>query len=764
QLIAIAAIFSLQGWDFSMNGILLLAALEVMIFAYGMLQKSEVFIFRVCLLILSVLFVRFYVFIGQNTLTILQTSDWANPESMVILKQQLLMGFGLSCLIALFWVQAIKRKQELVISEAIFNGLSWVEKWFAEGITVLLMAAFLPNIVLIFSEATISVAGWAMTFAGAIYWAIAWYLNSRSFPLLRNAYLLVGQFYWLTAIISLFNRNILPTHIVSFAVLQIVSFCFLIRWLSARSLWMFGTILSWLTVPILWVSFFGQLDPTIITWRASSFSFGFAALGTWAYTFLSDYFWGNEPEPEAPYLQTIPFISAPFLTGAAVAINQENGGIWFALAIFFLFGGIQLLTKSKQLSSIFLTAIVTFFGIEWYFQFQAGFVQSGSGLSFARYFAPLLIGPFLVLFARKSVQGIVWFVVGMYLPAIHLLIATFWYFGVTFAEYNPYTEISLPVLLRLSWVWLGLSLLFLLLSKFKFQYFEKQDFFESYRFIAQIFLGAFLLRHLFLENLLQPPLIFFHQRFWISLAGVMVLVVFYRLSEQQFKTAYGIVLFGSWTHTVFLDVSWEWIPVFFILSAYGTLFWAKLRKPETGIFSIFYYWLTCVSIILCAVTILSPEMPLQSRLWILPAFSIVLLFLFIYVKTKLEIWEILSKMDLDQTELLHKLQNTSYYWIYYPAYLATAIFFYDSFDRSVLTMLWVVECFSIFILALVLRQQHFRLVSMAGLGICVVRLIFWDMQQSNTLQRALVFVGVGLLLLLMNALYNRFKGRFEEKS
>ena len=51
---------------------------------------------------------------------------------------------------------------------------------------------------------------------------------------------------------------------------------------------------------------------------------------------------------------------------------------------------------------------------------------------------------------------------------------------------------------------------------------------------------------------------------------------------------------------------------------------------------------------------------------------------------------------------------------------------------------------------------------MVALGAALLRLIFFDLARSSTLTRALVFVGVGLLMLGMNSLYNRFKDRFSE--
>lgn len=62
-----------------------------------------------------------------------------------------------------------------------------------------------------------------------------------------------------------------------------------------------------------------------------------------------------------------------------------------------------------------------------------------------------------------------------------------------------------------------------------------------------------------------------------------------------------------------------------------------------------------------------------------------------------------------------------------------------------------------------LREQHFRYVALTGVGLCIVRLVFFDLKESTKVTKALVFVGVGLLMLGMNILYSKYKDRlFDE--
>ncbi len=99
-------------------------------------------------------------------------------------------------------------------------------------------------------------------------------------------------------------------------------------------------------------------------------------------------------------------------------------------------------------------------------------------------------------------------------------------------------------------------------------------------------------------------------------------------------------------------------------------------------------------------------------------------------------------------------------WLYYPFFAGTALFSYWRFDAVLLTLLWSAEAFVVFVLSLVLRENHFRYMALTGLAVCFARLLLFDMAQTSLGSRGLVFVGVGSLMLGMNSLYNRYKDRF----
>jgi uncharacterized membrane protein len=99
-------------------------------------------------------------------------------------------------------------------------------------------------------------------------------------------------------------------------------------------------------------------------------------------------------------------------------------------------------------------------------------------------------------------------------------------------------------------------------------------------------------------------------------------------------------------------------------------------------------------------------------------------------------------------------------WLYYPLFVAVALVLASGFDRALLTLLWTGEAFAVYVLGVVLREPQFRLVALVGLGACLLRLLAVDMAQADLGLRGLVFIGVGLLLLALNAIVHRLRSRF----
>lgn len=110
-------------------------------------------------------------------------------------------------------------------------------------------------------------------------------------------------------------------------------------------------------------------------------------------------------------------------------------------------------------------------------------------------------------------------------------------------------------------------------------------------------------------------------------------------------------------------------------------------------------------------------------------------------------------------DLVEVIVERKHLMLFYPLIISTAIAFYLRFDRIYLTALWVAEIFAVFSLALYLQKNHYRILSLVSLALCLLRLVFFDLVDSPVLTKGFVFVTVGGIMLAMNAMYVRYGPR-----
>ncbi|CAK6696325.1 hypothetical protein I1E95_00755 [Synechococcus sp. CBW1107] len=112
------------------------------------------------------------------------------------------------------------------------------------------------------------------------------------------------------------------------------------------------------------------------------------------------------------------------------------------------------------------------------------------------------------------------------------------------------------------------------------------------------------------------------------------------------------------------------------------------------------------------------------------------------------------------TALLQRLEGQRLAAIDLPMLAGLALAIYWRFDAGLLTLLWSAQAFLVFCLGAWLRNNPLRHLALAGLGLCLLRLLVIDLARADLGLKGVVFVGVGLLLLAMNALVNRYSDRF----
>jgi uncharacterized membrane protein len=85
------------------------------------------------------------------------------------------------------------------------------------------------------------------------------------------------------------------------------------------------------------------------------------------------------------------------------------------------------------------------------------------------------------------------------------------------------------------------------------------------------------------------------------------------------------------------------------------------------------------------------------------------------------------------------------------------LFHFSSSDKLGLTILW--GCYALFLIIYGIWKvnQAIRIGAIALLGITLIKLIFYDLIHLNTISKTVVFVSLGVLLLIVSFLYNKYK-------
>lgn len=218
------------------------------------------------------------------------------------------------------------------------------------------------------------------------------------------------------------------------------------------------------------------------------------------------------------------------------------------------------------------------------------------------------------------------------------------------------------------------------------------------------------------------------------------------------------LLFGTGTLARHVPAAWlglVWVALALLLIA--VLPRLPLRLRRLGVYGRLYFWLAALATGAYCLRYVGDEQLLGTERWVVAA-TVALLFGYAGLALRIgnaplagvaPFWNRLAQPSRRQLEA----------GLLYPAFVALALFFIQSFDRSVLTVLLMLEVVAVFSASLLLRRQDMRYVALAGMAATIGRLLLVDLSRSGTVTRAVVFIFVGLLLLGLHALYARFKTR-----
>jgi hypothetical protein len=158
-------------------------------------------------------------------------------------------------------------------------------------------------------------------------------------------------------------------------------------------------------------------------------------------------------------------------------------------------------------------------------------------------------------------------------------------------------------------------------------------------------------------------------------------------------------------------------------------------------------------------TLVTPSDFLKDQSWLFSMFGLLfsIIYLIVRFKTQNQYFNISNENFKYFINLENNLKNRFVAWFNYPIFIGIAFFLYWSFEKTLLSLFWMVECFILFIFSIVFKERLFRITSMLGIVIIIIRMIFYDLKQSDILTKSIVFIIAGIILIAMNTIYNKYK-------
>ena len=78
-------------------------------------------------------------------------------------------------------------------------------------------------------------------------------------------------------------------------------------------------------------------------------------------------------------------------------------------------------------------------------------------------------------------------------------------------------------------------------------------------------------------------------------------------------------------------------------------------------------------------------------------------------------------------------------------------------DKIGLSILWGVYALLLIVLGIWKNKKHFRIGAIALFAVTLIKLFIYDISYLDTIAKTIVFVSLGILLLIISFLYNKYK-------
>lgn len=224
----------------------------------------------------------------------------------------------------------------------------------------------------------------------------------------------------------------------------------------------------------------------------------------------------------------------------------------------------------------------------------------------------------------------------------------------------------------------------------------------------------------------------------VVLGLVLTILLNKKETFDSLKSNYQVALNVWLSIIMFSQLEHKWLPIYWAAIAIVNLFLYHKKISREKNISIVYYFLANLHLGFLSFNYY------ESKFLAVYLTIFVLLGIYIYLAYK---W-------IEEFRLKNSL-------LIYPATLSIGCFLYLTFDKGILTFFWILEALGLLILGILLKEKYFRYVSLSLVGLCVVRLMFFDLSNTDFLIRAMVLLGVGVVLIIMNSLFKKYKDRFD---
>lgn len=273
---------------------------------------------------------------------------------------------------------------------------------------------------------------------------------------------------------------------------------------------------------------------------------------------------------------------------------------------------------------------------------------------------------------------------------------------------------------------------------------------------SQSYLGEVPVR-LLIEAFAMAVLVYW----WTFRARESLVTETFWLQVQPLALEAALLLLVS---AVLADVVTEWRPAVWALLALllGSGLAGSRLGQRCALYGMVFFWISVAAVAFVMTGLNLPATSWTGQPDSLSVLALMLqaLYVGLHLRATLPQQEMFPAGLAWLARLALSVGRRTHLWLLYPFFAGIALFLFWRFEQTLLTVFWTVEAFVLFCLSVWLRDGQLRYVALTGLAGCMLRLLLVDMAQSNLGVRGVVFLGVGLLTLGMNAIHARYKARF----